>query len=462
MARAGHRSSSQKVKLPQELRCVNLNAAGIDVGADRHLVAVPPGRDAGNQDVRQFGTFTADLQALADWLMVCGIETVAIESTGVYWIPLFDLLSERGFDVKLVNPRQLKHAPGRKTDVLDCQWLQQLHTFGLLTGAFRPDDAGCVLRAYLRQRAMLVSCASEHIQHMQKALEQMNVKLPEVVSDITGVTGMAIIRAMLAGERNPQTLATLRDRRCKQDEATIARALEGSWREEHLFSLRQAVELFEVYQTKIGDCDRAIETCLQGFDDKSDGQPLAPERRSSKPHRNEPRFDARSYLHRLTGVDLTRIDGLNAHSALKIIGEIGTDISPWRTEKQFARWTMLAPNSNITGGKAHRSRTKIAASRVAAILRMAAESLHHSQSALGAYFRRLKNRIGAAKAITATAHKLACLIYKMLKFGTEYVDQGQDYYERRYQQRVVANLARRAQQLGYQLVKNEGPSPAAA
>jgi len=441
---------------------VNLNAAGIDIGADRHFVAVPPGRDPEGHDVREFGAFTADLHALAAWLTACGIETVAMESTGVYWIPLFELLSEQGLDVKLVNPRQLKHMPGRKTDVLDCQWLQQLHTFGLLAGAFRPDDAVCVLRGYLRQRAMLVTCASQHIQHMQKALEQMNVKLPEVVSDITGVTGMAIIRAIVKGERHPHALAALRDRRCKHDEATIARALEGSWREEHLFALRQALELFEVYQTKIADCDRTIEGCLNGFDDKSGGQPLASEPRTRKPPRNEPAFDARTHLHRLTGVDLTRLDGIDAHTALKVVSEIGLDMSRWPTEKHFASWVTLAPGNKITGGKIVSSRTKASANRVAAALRMAASTLHHSQSALGAFFRRLKARIGAPKAITATAHKLACLIYNMLKFGTEYVDQGQQYYERRYQQRVVSNLSRRAQELGYRLVKDPEPSAAHA
>jgi transposase len=438
---------------------VNLDAAGIDVGAAHHFVAVPEGRDPDGHDVREFATFTADLCALANWLTVCGIRTVAMESTGVYWIPLFELLSERGFDVKLVDPRQLKHVPGRKTDVLDCQWLQQLHTFGLLAAAFRPDDAICVLRGYLRQRAMLVTCAAQHIQHMQKALEQMNVKLPEVVTDVTGVTGMAIIRAILAGERKPQTLAALRDARCKHDQATIARALEGTWREEHLFALRQAVELFDVYQGKIGDCDRTIETCLQGFADQSGGETLPPASRASKRARNTPGFDVRTHLHRLTGVDLTRLDGIDAHSALKIVGEIGLDMSRWPTEKQFASWLSVSPGNKISGGKVLSSRTKRSANRVAAVLRMAASTLHHSRSALGAFFRRLKARLGAPKAITATAHKLACLIYNMLKHGTEYVDQGQHYYEERYQQRVLSNLSRRAQELGYHLVKVPDTTP---
>jgi transposase len=440
---------------------VNLHAAGIDIGAASHFVAVPEGRDADGRTVREFATFTADLYALAQWLTACGITTVAMESTGIYWIPLFEVLSARGVEVKLVDPRQLKHVPGRKTDVLDCQWLQQLHTFGLLAAAFRPDDAICVLRGYLRQRAMLVTCAAQHIQHMQKALEQMNVKLPEVVTDVTGVTGMAIIRAILAGERRPEILATLRDRRCARDQATIARALEGTWREEHLFALRQAVELFDVYQGKIVDCDQTIEACLLGFADHRGGNPLPPVPRVSKRPRNAPAFDVRTHLHRLTGVDLTRLDGIDAHSALKIVAEIGLDMSRWPTEKQFASWLSVSPGNKISGGKVLSSRSRRSANRVAAVLRMAANALHHSRSALGAFYRRLKARLGAPKAITATAHKLACLIYNMLKHGTEYVDQGQRYYEQRYQQRTLSNLSRRAQELGYNLVKAAaGPLPA--
>ena len=463
MPRASRRSSSHRrsARLPTELRCVNLNAAGIDIGAARHHVAVPEGRDPDGQDVREFGTCTADLYTLAAWLTTCGIDTVAMESTGVYWIPLFELLSQRGVDVKLVDPRQLKHVPGRKTDVLDCQWLQRLHTFGLLAAAFRPDDAICVLRGYLRQRAMLVSYAADHIQHMQKALEQMNVKLPEVVTDITGVTGMAIIRAIGNGERHPARLAALRDGRCKQSEATIARALEGTWRDEHLFALRQAVELFDVYHAKITDCDRQIQACLEAFEDKSDGTPLPTKPRTSKRPRNTPAFDVRGHLHRLTGVDLTQVDGIDAHAALKVIAEIGLDMRRWPTEKHFASWLALSPGNKISGGKVLNSRTKASANRAAAVLRMAASSLHHSHSALGAFFRRLKGRLGAPKAITATARKLACLIYNMLKHGTEYIDQGQEYYERRYQGRVLANLTRRARELGYHLVKTP-ESPAAS
>jgi len=386
---------------------------------------------------------------------------VAMESTGVYWIPLYELLAERGFEVKLVDPRRLKNVPGRKSDVLDCQWIQQLHTFGLLSGAFRPDDQICVLRSYLRQRAMLVRYASDHIRHMQKALEQMNVKLTQVVTDITGVTGMGIIRAILGGERDPKRLAALRDERCKNTEETIARALEGNWRSEHLFELRQAVELVDFYEKQLAACDKAIEAHLRRFEDKSGGQALALSRKP-KSRRGDPGFDARLHLLRLTGVDLTTIDGIEAHTALKVVSEIGVDMSRWRNEKCFASWLGLSPGSKITGGKLLSGRTKPCANRAATALRLAAWSLHRSRSALGAYSRRMKARLGPPKAITATAHKLARLIYRMMKFGSTYVDRGQDYYELRYRHRILRNISRRARELGYTLVKSDELSLAPA
>jgi transposase len=440
-----------RVPLPPQLARVNLNAAGIDIGAEEHWVAVPPGRDPAGQDVRRFAAFTGDLCVLADWLEQCGIDTVVMESTGVYWIPLFELLAERGFEVKLVDARQVKNVPGRKTDVLDCQWLQELHTYGLLRGAFRPDDQVCVLRSYLRQRSMLVLHAAQHIQHMQKALEQMNLKLAHVVSDVTGVTGMGIIKAILAGERNPEELAQLRDRRCKHDAATIARSLVGHYRVEHLFALQQAVELFEVYQQKIAACDHEIEACLQQFDDQTHGESLAPRSRTRKRARTEPCFDARTLLHRMTGVDLTVIDSIDASTALTVIGEIGLDMSRWPSEKHFGSWLGLAPGNKVSGGKRLSGRSKPSANRAAAALRLAAQSLHHSQSALGAFFRRLKARLGAPKALTAAAYKVARLIYRMLKLGTDYVDQGEAYYEERYRQRLYRHLAHRAKELGFTL-----------
>lgn len=451
--------SKTKVPLPPQLKRVNLDAAGIDIGAEEHWTAVPPGRNTEGQDVRRFGAFTGELCALADWLKQCGIQTVAMESTGVYWIPLYELLVERGFEVLLVDARQAKNVPGRKTDVLDCQWLQELHTYGLLRGAFRPVDQVCILRSYLRQRSMLVSYASHHIQHMQKALEQMNLKLSHVVSDITGLTGMGIIKAILSGERDPVKLAKLRDPRCKSSEATVARALEGHYREEHLFTLQQAVELVEFYQQQMTACDRQIEACLQQFEEKSSETPVTTRRRK---RRRGIAFDARSYLYRMTGIDLTQIDSIEGNTALTVISEIGLDMSRWPTEKHFGSWLGLAPGSKVSGGKRLSGRTKPSANRAAAALRLAAQSLNQSQSALGAYFRRLKARLGAPKALTAAAYKLARIVYRMLKYGAGYVDQGEAVYEERYRDRLLRNLKRRAAELGFQLTAIELNSGQAA
>lgn len=445
--------SKTKVPLPPQLKRVNLDAAGIDIGAAEHWAAVPPGRNTQGQDVRRFGAFTGELCALADWLKQCEIQTVAMESTGVYWIALYELLVERGFEVLLVDARQAKNVPGRKTDVLDCQWIQELHTYGLLRGAFRPVDQVCILRSYLRQRSMLVSYASHHIQHMQKALEQMNLKLSHVVSDITGLTGMGVIKAILSGERDPVKLAKLRDPRCKSSEATVARALEGHYREEHLFTLQQAVELVEFYQQQMTACDRQIEACLRQFEEKSSETPATTRRR--KHRRGGIAFDARSYLYRMTGVDLTRIDSIEANTALTVISEIGLDMSRWPTEKHFGSWLGLAPGSKVSGGKRLSGRTKPSANRAAAALRLAAQSLNQSQSALGAYFRRLKARLGAPKALTAAAYKLARIVYRMLKYGAGYVDQGEAAYEEHYRDRLLRNLKRRAAELGFQLTAIE-------
>ena len=458
--RRGVRVVSQtKVPLPPQLKRVNLDAAGIDIGAAEHWAAVPPGRNTEGQDVRRFGAFTGELCALADWLKQCGIQTVAMESTGVYWIPLYELLVERGFEVLLVDARQAKNVPGRKTDVLDCQWLQELHTYGLLRGAFRPVDQVCILRSYLRQRSMLVSYASHHIQHMQKALEQMNLKLSHVVSDITGLTGRGIIKAILSGERDPVKLAKLRDPRCKSSEATVARALEGHYREEHLFTLQQAVELVEFYQQQMTACDRQIEACLQQFEEKSSETPVTTRRRK---RRRGIAFDARSYLYRMTGIDLTQIDSIEGNTALTVISEIGLDMNRWPTEKHFGSWLGLAPGSKVSGGKRLSGRTKPSANRAAAALRLAAQSLNQSQSALGAYFRRLKARLGAPKALTAAAYKLARIVYRMLKYGAGYVDQGEAVYEGRYRDRLLRNLKRRAAELGFQLTAIELNSGQAA
>jgi transposase len=426
--------SGKKMKLPKHLEHLNEYAAGIDIGSKSHFVAVPEGVD--QNPVREFSTFTGDLEELARWLISCGITTVAMESTGVYWIPVFEILESHGLEVKLVNARHVKNVPGRKSDVLDCQWLQQLHTYGLLRGAFRPVDQVCTLRAYVRQRSTLVRSAASYIQRMQKALTQMNLLLHNVVTDITGATGMRIIKAILDGKRDPDTLAAMRDVRCKQSAATIARSLKGNYRPEHLFSLRQAVELYEIYQTKIADCDRQILEQLKSFDPPDD----------------MPRITVEDALVRMSGVDLTSIDGIDTTTALKIVAEIGTDMSRWKSSKHFASWLGLSPGTKVSGGKVLSSATKPVANKAAQALRMAAFTLFNSKSALGAYLRRQRARLGAPKAITATAHKLARLVYAMFTQGTVYVDAGQQYYEERYRSRVVQNMKRKARELGYELV----------
>ena len=434
------------MRLPKHLVHLNACAAGIDVGSKSHFVAVPEGVDP--EPVREFSTFTDDLEHLADWLISCGVTTVAMESTGIYWIPVFEILEGRGLEVKLVNARHVKNVPGRKSDVLDCQWLQQLHTYGLLRGAFRPADQVVALRAYVRQRATLVKVSGSHIQHMQKAMAQMNLQLHNVVTDITGVTGMRIIRAIVAGERDPNKLAAFRDKRCKNDVQTIARSLRGNYRPEHLFSLQQAVELYDFYLAKIDECDRQILQQLRLFDGK--------ESEETPGDNSKPPASVDEALMRMSGVDLTTIDGIETASALKIIAEVGIDMSRWKSDKHFASWMALSPGAKISGGKVLSSATKKNANRAAQAFRLAAYGLSRSKSALGAYFRRQKARLGAPKAITATAHKLARLVYAMLKNGTSYVDVGQDYYEERYQARVIKNLKRKAKHLGFELIPTGG------
>jgi transposase len=437
-------------KLPAELQHINLNAAGIDVGSERHLVAVPEGR--AEVSVREFGTFTADLEALAAWLKTCGITTVAMESTGVYWIPLFEVLDRHGFEVKLVDARHVKNVSGRKSDVLDCQWLQQLHTYGLLAGAFRPADEICVLRSYLRQREMLTQAASRHIQHMQKALQQMNLLLHNVVSDITGMTGLKIIKAILAGERDPQVLSRHRDGRCQHSSATIAKSLVGNYRAEHLFALRQAVDLYEIYQAKIADCDEAIINQLEKQPNVSDDEPPPADKQTQAGSRIRGGVDVRDLLYQKSGVDLFAIPGLAADTLLTLASEVGFDLSPWKTEKHFASWLGLCPGTKRSGGKVLDTKTKRNPNRAAQAFRMAANSLYRSQTALGAFYRRIKARTGGQQAVTATAHKIARIYYAMLTKGTTYIELGQQAYEQRYKQRRLDHLNNQAKSLGFQLV----------
>lgn len=425
------------------------NAAGIDVGAKSHFVAVPADRDG--QSVREFTSFTDDLQALAVWLRGCKVDTVAMESTGVYWIPLYELLSSQGFQVHLVNARHVKNVSGRKSDVLDCQWLQQLMSYGLLSGAFRPDDAICHLRALSRQRDMLTRYQSRHVQHMQKALTQMNVQLHNVISDITGETGMRIVRAILTGERDARKLAGLRHVRIRASEEDMVRSLQGHWREEHLFVLRQSVALYDSYTALLEECEQAIARQLNTLSRITVADVPAPTKRG-RPRQPSPAKDLRQALHRALGVDLTRIAGIDTGTALKVLAEVGFDLSRFRSAKQFASWLGLCPGTKISGGKVLSGASKRTANRLAQALRMAAMGLRRSQTALGAYHRRMLARVEKAKAITATAHKLARLIYTLLTKGEAYVDQRQTYYEERHQQRVVHQLQKRAAMMGYNLV----------
>jgi transposase len=429
------------------------HAAGIDVGATSHYVAVPPDRD--DEPVREFPSFTEDLECLADWLRACAVETVAMESTGVYWIPLFELLESRGFTVYLVNTRHVKSVPGRKSDVLDCQWLQQLMSFGLLRGAFRPQGDFCALRCVARQREMLLRYQARHIQHMQKALTQMNLQLGQVISDVAGETGQKIIRAILAGERDGAVLAKLRHARIRASEAEIAKALQGTWRDEHLFALKQAVALYDAYAEQLADCDRQLAAMLAILA-RHEAPPERPKRRT--PAKPSAKFEMRTYLFQLCGVDLTLIDGIDVTTAFKVLAEVGADLSRFTSAKHFASWLGLCPGTKISGGKVLSGASKRTTNRAAQALKMAASNLRTSQSALGAYYRRLCARMDKPRAITACAHKLARLIYTLLTKGEEYVDQGQAEYEQRYRQRVVKSLTKRAEQLGFQLI----PIPEAA
>ena len=399
--------------------------------------------------MREFPSFTADLNGLADWLEACGVDAVAMESTGVYWIPLFDLLESRGFTVLLVNARHVKNVSGRKSDVLDCQWLQQLMTYGLLRGAFRPAEQICVLRALWRQRAMLLRSQGRHVQHMQKALTQMNLQLTNVLSDIVGESGQKIVRAIVAGERDGQVLGAMKNVRVRASVDEIARSLQGTWRAEHLFALGQALDAFDFVGTQLAQCDAEIEQQMHALK-AHEGEPAKGKKRGRA--RNAPTFDLRTQLFQVCGVDLTRIDGVDVTTALAVVSEVGADMAKFPTVKHFTSWLGLCPGTKITGGKVMSGKTKRVVNRAAQALRLAAAALRSSKSALGAYFRRLCSRMDKPKAVTAAAHKLARLIYTMLTRGQEYTDQGQDYYEERYRERVLRALSQRAAKLGMQMV----------
>lgn len=441
---------------PTVLDRINPNVAGIDCGSAEHFVAVPPDRDP--TPVQSFKTFTTDLLQLADWLTACRVTSVAMEATGVYWIPIYEILEARGFEVLLVNARHLKNVPGRKSDVSDCEWIRELHSVGLLRGSFRPPDAIVALRTYLRHRQTIIESAGTHIQRMQKALVQMNLQLPLVVSDITGVTGLRILRDIVDGRRDPQQLAEHRDYRCRASKAEIVSALTGNYRPEHLFVLQQNLALFDACQAQLAACDVAIEAHLHRLTSHGEllARALPAPRVTKKPRDNEPRFEVRAPLHQLThGVDLSQIDGLTPYSVLKLLAEIGTDMSRWPTEKHFTSWLTLAPKNKISGGRLLSSRTQPSANRAAAVLRMAAMSLGRTQTALGAFYRRVAARIGKPQAITATARKLALLIYRALRGELVYQDPGADAYHGQQRTRTLRRLRQRAATLGFDLVNRE-------
>jgi transposase len=439
---------------------LNPHAAGIDVGATSIYAAVPA--DQHSEPVRCFGTFTQDLLALAYWLKECEIRTVAMEATGVYWIPLFQILEERGLEVCLVNARHAKNVPGRKSDVADCQWLQHLHAVGLLRGSFHPPQAVRAIRALLRHRDSLVRMAASHVQHMQKALTQMNLQLHHVISDITGQTGLAILDAILAGERDPEVLAQLRHPGIKASQETIVRSLQGDWRPEHLFTLRQALDAYRYYQHLLAECDAEMERLLLEFSSQmdADSQDTLPAAATHKRtvRGNQPRFasvDLATELHRILGVDLTRVPGVDTLTTYTLFTEVGSDLSHFPSGNHFASWLGLCPDNRVSGGKVLSVRTRKVKSRTARVLRLAAYALSRSHSALGDYYRRMRARLGAPKAITAAAHKLARIIYHLLTTGQEYDESVFTQNEEHYRQHRTRRLEREAAALGYSLMPRQ-------
>lgn len=439
------------VKL-DSLKQLNLNAAGLDIGAAEIYAAIP--EDRGEVAVRRFETFTADLNELADWLEACEINTVAMESTSVYWIPVYEILEQRGFELYLVNAQQVKNVTGRKTDVLDCQWVQQLHTYGLLRGSFRPSQEICELRALLRHRGNLIRWRAVHIQHMQKALNLMNLHLTNVISDITGLTGMKIVRAIVAGERDPKVLAQYRDPNCKNSEEVIAKSLEGNYTAHDLFVLQQALELYDTYTAKMRACDIEIEHLYLQFTPEVDlaEKPLQAPKKPRRKNKNAPDYDLRTYLYQMTGVDLTAIDGLEVLTVQTIISEVGTDMSKWKSVKHFTSWLGLAPENEISGGKLLRTRTKKVKSRANLAFRQAAMGVSRGQSVLSVFYRRIRARHGPMVAVVATAHKIARIFYAMLKDRRGYISPDTTAYDAKQKERAIKHLKRKAASLGLKVM----------
>ena len=447
-------SIQNRTKKLSALKEINQFVAGIDIGSKSHFIAISSEID--EENVREFSAFTSDLQQAASWLKAKNIQSVAMEATGVYWIPFYEILDAVGIEVLLVNARHVKNVPGRKSDVLDCQWIQQLHSYGLLRGAFRPSDEYCGLRSFMRQRSMLVSEGASFKLRMQKALTQMNLHLHNVISDITGESGIKILRDIVLGVTDPKRLASYRTERFKCTREEMEKSLVGNYRPEHVFSLKQALDLYDFYQVKIQECDQVISSALEKIvvqSTQAEDHGLPPSGNPPGRRKNQLHFDSRMLLLKLTGVDLTQIDGLNEQSVLKIISEVGVNMEKWPTVKHFTSWLGLAPGTKISGGKILSSRTKKCKNKAALVFRLAANTLSRSNSALGAFLRRKKAQLGAPEAITATAHKIARIFYCMLKEKTPYQDLGADYYEQKFQDRVLKKITLRAKSLGFALVK---------
>jgi transposase len=455
------RRTKRSKETRSELTITNPDAAGIDVGARTHYVAVPEGR--AEVSVRSFGTHTAQLDELAQWLKDCAITTVAMESTGVYWVSLYQKLEEAGLEVLLVDAHQVKHVPGRKSDVQDCQWLQQLHSYGLLRAAFRPEDSICGLRTLKRHRKSSVQYAAMWIEHIQKALNEMNLHLHHVLSDISGQSGLAILDAILAGERDPRKLASLADHRVKKSQAQIEAALTGDYRPELLFVLSQALQNYRQIQQQIAQCDLRIEKQLAQIADCTNPSqdpeptPASPDSAGGKPRKTKPKdaleVSLAGHLKRILGVDLTAIPGLNVLAVLTLLSEIGTNMTKWRNEKAFVSWLGLSPNNKISGQRVLSSRTRKVVNRAATILRLAAMVLGHSNTPLGSFYRRKRAQLGAPKAITATARKLGCLIYRLIKNGQGYQETDVHIYKLKYKDQILNSLRKRANSFGFDLVE---------
>jgi transposase len=466
MANDNKKTKTIKAKA-NDFQRINPHAAGIDIGA--HSIFVCVGLEGGRQEICEFLTFTADLKASAAWLKKCNITSIAMESTGSYWIPVYEILEDEGFEVHLINAHHLKAIPGKKTDIKDCQWIQQLHSYGLLRGSFRPDNHGVTFRSYVRQRSRLIELSSVQIQLMNKAMIQMNIRLDQVFSEISGVSSMLIIRSIVSGERSSAILAKHRQAQCKKTEADIMKALEGNFRPEHVFSLEQSLRIYDCIQNLILECNAKIEEMLnnwyepqnktlQASDPSNCSDAIESEKnenvcnaKKKKPGKNAYNFDATTALKNVLKVDLTKINGIDSNTVIKIISEIGTDMSRWATVKHFVSWLGLCPGNKISGGKVLSSHTIPTSNRAKQAFRMAANALHHSKSALGAYFRHMRARLGAPGAIIATAHKLAKTVYVMLRDKKDFHDIGQNAYEQQFEKRKIANLKRMAKEMGFVL-----------